>query len=66
MPVLPASNQTLTTEIFGLFDPSSTGENTELSIVLQGKYTVYTNVFLFTDRIKYLIKQYSEPTVKSI
>jgi hypothetical protein len=46
----------LTTDIIRLFDPTFTAgpgnsTDTEIGITQQGKITIYTDVFLFTDRL---------------
>jgi hypothetical protein len=65
-PSVNSSVPTLTTDVVGLFDPSSAKTGADVGIIQQGKVTLYTDVFLFTDRLQALCKIYPETAVRTL
>jgi len=52
-------------EEIGFFDPGHETESTT-GIVTNGKHAMYTDVFIFTDRLQYMVKLHGEQPVRNL
>lgn len=64
-PDAKSKNETLKPETVGYFNPSLKDPH-NTGIIAVGKYTVFTNIFPFTDRLRQLAVSHGEDSVKTV